>query len=218
MGVLAAKHLLLVPLLALLAFLPACDSKRSSGDDDSDTGADSDTDTDADTDSDTDTDADADTDVDTDSASCPFICFEGCEAMGGIEHPEYAWGCPEMNETCCEFIPCEEDTDTAPACEGALVDGHCWYLSAFTESCTEVCTNHGGHNEATITYAGSSGTIVNCRCVLQVLASIGPYIYDQPGDGYGCHLLDGEPEWESVAETTAGAAGPGRERACACND
>ncbi len=50
-------------------------------------------------------------------------------------------------------------------CGGITVGGYCWYKSEHSESCDTACASHGGYNEATRTYAGSSGSPSNCKAV-----------------------------------------------------
>lgn len=44
----------------------------------------------------------------------------------------------------------------AAACAGTVVGGACWYKGAVNQSCTTVCTAHGGVSAATITFAGAA--------------------------------------------------------------
>ena len=68
----------------------------------------------------------------------------------------------------------EAEADTPPGpCAGRAVGGACWYLSAEERNCDDACSSHGGYNEATRTYAGSSGTNANCDEALDALGVAG---------------------------------------------
>lgn len=62
-------------------------------------------------------------------------------------------------------------TGTTKFCSGVVVGGYCWYKGEIYGSCTAACTEHGGYNSATRTYAGDLGTNANCQAVLAALGS-----------------------------------------------
>jgi hypothetical protein len=113
----------------------------------------------------------------------------------------------------------DTDTDTEVDCDsgGALVGGSCWYLAESNESCAETCSTHGGYDEATKTYAGSAGTVANCKAVLNALGGYNYWRGDVCGlGGIGCHKYTGNG-WRDLAPTTADATpNDGSKRACAC--
>jgi hypothetical protein len=111
------------------------------------------------------------------------------------------------------------------ACAGASVGGYCWYLGGLGESCTTMCTPRGGYNNATLTYAGSSGTWAQCSSVMGALGLSG----NTAGGAVACGVVVGcsanginpgsstNSLCNDVA-TTAGASAPTLYRACACNN
>ena len=47
------------------------------------------------------------------------------------------------------------------------IGGHCWYTSGTNVSCSTACSNVSlTYNTATLTYAGSSGTLAQCKAVI----------------------------------------------------
>ena len=47
------------------------------------------------------------------------------------------------------------------------IGGHCWYTSGTNVSCSTACSNVSlTYNTATLTYAGTSGTLAQCKAVL----------------------------------------------------
>ncbi|HRO48918.1 MAG TPA: hypothetical protein PLW75_02155 [Hyphomicrobium sp.] len=126
-------------------------------------------------------------------------------------------------------------------CGGTMVGGYCWY-AGYSESCTTTCASRGGYNEATRTYAGSGGTVANCRAVINAVTglSLQEAAVQSVGGTYagGCVwalVIPGHPDGRGArytTSTTAGAlppaiTGPGTpqnpgvvasRRMCACNN
>jgi hypothetical protein len=112
------------------------------------------------------------------------------------------------------------DGDGDGSCGGVKVGGYCWYLGGTWIPCSSLCADHGGYNEATRTYAGSSGTDQNCWDVLTALgapAATSRFQTDERADGcsYG-ESSEGVFWWRSVLPTTAEERS--NHRACACNE
>jgi len=101
------------------------------------------------------------------------------------------------------------------ACGGALVGGFCWYLSN-ADSCTNTCASNGGYNEATKTYAGSSGSNANCKAVLDALGGSDPTVGSTSSYANGCHNYNGS--YYRDTSTTTANSNTGADRACACNN
>lgn len=101
--------------------------------------------------------------------------------------------------------------------------GAFWYFGAENVSCDEVCTSHGGYNEATRTYAGSDGTAENCQAVLQALQLPIQDFYPTKQGGLGCftiQLVSGDYGgfWDQHPTTSSATYQvPGRRRICGCN-
>nr|WP_281721901.1 hypothetical protein [Nitrosomonas nitrosa] len=107
-----------------------------------------------------------------------------------------------------------------PTCAGKVVGTYCWYLGAPNQSCTTVCSTHGGYNEATRTYAGDTGTLNNCRDVLDALGATTWNMQDWTDiiQGLGCHVNSNvNPRRITNKATSEGAAQMYDSRACACN-
>ena len=50
---------------------------------------------------------------------------------------------------------------------GVSIGGYCWYASGSGASCSTACSNVSlAYNAATLTYAGSSGTLAQCKAVI----------------------------------------------------
>lgn len=101
---------------------------------------------------------------------------------------------------------------------GSEIGGACWYMGAAGESCTTVCSSRGGYNSATGTFAGSSGSDVNCEAVLNALSAPAGAIGSAGNDG-GCYFATSKSQRKrGTTSTTAGFSDAGMDRACACND
>ncbi len=106
---------------------------------------------------------------------------------------------------------------------GTRVGGYCWFIGAQNESCTQVCANAGGmlmYDPATLSYAGSGGSLAQCEGVLDALGvgTGSPVSMDCSPDALGCAYDPTTPARVhcSSPATTEGAAGADWARACAC--
>lgn len=134
-------------------------------------------------------------------------------------------------------------TYIAPPCDGIWVGGYCWYHGTKGQSCTTVCSSHGGYNEGTSLYAGTGAQPYQLqmqRCG-EVASAFGfknaeacptgqPPGYAcavgslNPASGFGC-TIDTSHYWEpqqivwafNDPATTATASGSYQSRFCACN-
>ena len=135
--------------------------------------------------------------------------------------------CPTENDEAAiqaQVQQCADDLVAALAqCleELATVGGACWFLGAIGQSCNAVCGALGlDYDEATNTYAGSSGTLANCEQVMDALGETAPPLIDF-GDvicvsGAGCVKTNTERA-RCTAPATTGAESEGTfSRACAC--
>lgn len=106
-------------------------------------------------------------------------------------------------------------------CGGQWNGGYCWYRSASSQSCTDVCSTHGGYNAATRTYTGDQGTNANCGSVMNGLGSPAGTSATSSSDckdgaqNSGCSFSLSSNMRCTNGATTAGYAG--NQRACACN-
>ncbi len=148
----------------------------------------------SDSDSDTDTDTDTDTDADSDTDT-------DSDTDGDTD----------------------TDTDTDGDCDGEFEGGACWYLGETGQDCTTVCSNHGGYDEATASYAGSGGIIANCTAVLSSLGAEGVTSTQEITgftSGIGCVVntwtIPAIWLWVSDPVTTEEGADVDCYRACAC--
>jgi hypothetical protein len=121
-------------------------------------------------------------------------------------------------------------TATATPCSGGgvAVGGSCWYLGIAGASCDSTCSANGGLTcdaAATIDYAGSGGTDLNCAVILSELGV--NYPYDPPAlaaatcsnaASMGCTAYPGLSLSLRCAlrTTTCFASTSGWVRACAC--
>jgi hypothetical protein len=103
---------------------------------------------------------------------------------------------------------------------GAAVNGVCWYYAADNQSCTSMCSTHGGYNSATLTYAGSGGSAINCATVMDAIGAPASAVTSQVcGLALGCMYDAATPGrfFCSGPATNASDAYIGGRRACACN-
>lgn len=114
----------------------------------------------------------------------------------------------------------------APACSGVSVGGFCWYAAtSVSQSCTTVCSAHGGYNSGTLSYAGSGGSNANCLAVVAALFPGATNVTDGlSSSAAGClHYIFAGTTHAAIRfhqpSTTAGATGGGVDmRVCACNN
>ena len=110
---------------------------------------------------------------------------------------------------------------TAGACCQANTGDFCWFLGALGDSCDATCTAHSlSCDPATVTYAGSAGTLSNCDAVLESLSGVAFNTVDGTilGEGVGCRIdALGNGNRIIMPATTCGAEDPSAARACACN-
>lgn len=108
------------------------------------------------------------------------------------------------------------------SCDGNLVADACWYLGNNGESCDDVCADHGGYNQATLTFAGSEGNVNNCNQVADEISMGGSTVTNSTSCyyGYGClyDLYSSARIRCTDVSTDASAAIVGVQRACACNE
>ena len=109
------------------------------------------------------------------------------------------------------------DVTTEAGCVGAMVGGSCWIYGAGGLSCTTVCSGAGlSYDTATLTYAGTDGTLANCDAVLDALGVPGAgATYIISIYGLGCGYYSGARRVAQQA-TDAASSLAGYSRACAC--
>ncbi|MFA5161753.1 MAG: hypothetical protein WC421_05865 [Elusimicrobiales bacterium] len=115
---------------------------------------------------------------------------------------------------------------SSPSCvqSGVQVGGYWWYLGADGQSCTTVCSTHSGYNAATVSYAGSGGTLANCHNVSVALGKPGTGTdWGSCAAGFGCIYMYAPPYFDEsdrcpTPATTADASNAGVMRFCACNN
>ena len=121
---------------------------------------------------------------------------------------------------------------SAISCGGVSVGGYCWYTDTVgAQSCDAICASHGGCNiSGTRDYAGSGGTLANCRNVENALGW-GADAVDSSiawGNGIGCSYvvgcwgMCGDNERNISTTTTCAATYSDSQgwsmRICACNN
>ncbi|MCU0663683.1 MAG: hypothetical protein MUC50_15310 [Myxococcota bacterium] len=107
----------------------------------------------------------------------------------------------------------------ASTCAGYVYDLGCWYYGTAGQSCTTVCSTHGGDSTETVT-AGSSGTDAKCNAILTGLGALGSSITaGYPNSvGVGC-IYDttlAKRYRVTTPATTTSATYASARRACAC--
>jgi hypothetical protein len=111
----------------------------------------------------------------------------------------------------------EAEAEDDPECTGLELADACWYQGTAGQSCTAACADHGGYNEATKTYAGSEGNLVQCKEVLNGLKMAFLAAKVEAGTGVGCGTL-AVAAILSPTPTTSDGVLPLFSRACACNN
>ena len=111
-------------------------------------------------------------------------------------------------------------------CDGTVFSNFCWWLGNNNESCTAVCSDHGGVNaNGTANFAGSGGSNTNCGNVMSALNldtgnPPNPTPVSNAAGALGCASDFGGSAFtvRYTSATDAGATGSDIRRACACND
>jgi hypothetical protein len=113
----------------------------------------------------------------------------------------------------------EREALAQTTCDGTEFNGSCWYLGWPNESCTSVCSYHGGYDPATCDYAAAYSA--NCDNVLDAILGCdywGFWGSDWYGYHMGCHEWDGFGFRDLSGCTADGTPGDGSARVCACVD
>lgn len=115
-------------------------------------------------------------------------------------------------------------------CDGAIVNGRCWWFGENNQSCDTVCAVHGGYIEATRTYAGSGGSDSACTAVLTAIGAENPAPVSPvstlggiSGMGCGSDYTDTATAYRLTSTTTSSASSASNgglyfRRACACGN
>lgn len=118
----------------------------------------------------------------------------------------------------CVVDPAEESTNTDCTVAGGVeVGGGCWFFSGMTENCSATCALYGGtYNALTMSYAGSSGSDVNCNAVMDALQMSPGLSTGTTANAAGCHINSNGDRLRGTTATTDVANVSGGGRACAC--
>jgi hypothetical protein len=114
-----------------------------------------------------------------------------------------------------------------PTCDGALVDGICWYLGAVGNACEDVCSTHGDVDTSATASIGTpeqGGSLEACTGILQALGALPGAVtegYREDALGFGCHLfLDAggaaSAWWLTAPEFSAAVSNPNARVVCGC--
>lgn len=111
------------------------------------------------------------------------------------------------------------------ACAGTTLNSICWYLGGANQSCSDVCTSHGGVNAAAEKMVGvpaQGGSVTSCALVLAMLGTrdVPAEATRSDGNGLGCHVLGGRSNtayWLSSPRFSATAHLSNASIACGCN-
>jgi hypothetical protein len=120
---------------------------------------------------------------------------------------------------------CETSTNVEPeeaSCGGTRLFDLCWYLASANVSCNQHCAKHGGYNQETARYTGTSaqgGSLAECSEILKALGRPSQVTEGERSDsGFGCHVWNSQDAWwlSSPAFDPA-AAYTDVSIVCACN-
>lgn len=133
-----------------------------------------------------------------------------------------------INGDCKSDYSCQNNIcEQTAVCNGEIVGGSCWYLGEAGDSCTVVCGGHGSYDQATLTYAGSSGTSARCEAVLNAFSGVGTGLPEEGtcSFGLGCFYdVSVAARRRCVVTATAGTATNAGDssilvrRVCACTE
>lgn len=150
-----------------------------------------------------------------------FVCYKA-KCTGTVPPPtaqDSQFGLHNL-ETKKAKLVCLPVDPPPPPCAGDLVGGFCWFLGNSGDSCDTTC---GAQtltcSPATVAYAGTSGTLVNCDAVLDAISAPDTAIDGSltGGIGTGCGRYGIATHYRELsAPTTCAAAQGSVARACAC--
>ncbi len=111
------------------------------------------------------------------------------------------------------------------ACAGTTLNSICWYLGTANQSCTDVCSAHGGVNTASEKMVGvpaQGGSVTSCALVLAALGTrdLPAEATRSDGNGLGCHVISGRSDtayWLSSPRFSETAHLSNASIACGCN-
>ena len=113
--------------------------------------------------------------------------------------------------------------NTGSSCSGGgvSVGGHCWYSSASGASCTTACSAASlAYNTATLTYAGSSGSLAQCKAVIDAVFGGNNTVSENASSvcfyPLGCGYDGSDYRRCAAFSTTEGEMQIGFTRVCAC--
>ncbi|HTV19797.1 MAG TPA: hypothetical protein VMG12_14025 [Polyangiaceae bacterium] len=117
--------------------------------------------------------------------------------------------------------------DTAEPCGGRAVAGACWYLTATSQSCDDVCATRGGVSAASNAVVGTpeqGGSIEGCDAVLQAFGAPPGVVnegFREDALGFGCHVFidpDGTATawWLTAPEPSPDVSDPSVRMVCGC--
>jgi hypothetical protein len=150
-----------------------------------------------------------------------FICYKAkCDSTMPTlpaqedEHGTHPLTAKKVKIVCLPVDPCPG---------GQMVGGFCWVASAPGDNCDAACAAIGkACDPATITYAGSGGTLANCQAVYDAFPGTFGSVTDAAcpaSGGIGCSAVGFSPTRCTTPPTTCGAndvSGFGANRFCAC--
>jgi len=96
-------------------------------------------------------------------------------------------------------------------------NGNCWYMGTAGQSCTTVCSTHGGYHTATRDFAGSNGTNANCTTLLNHFGYNGTVATNANARGCSVRNKVIDTRRRGTNPTDPDAVDANYDRACACN-
>jgi hypothetical protein len=146
-----------------------------------------------------------------------IVCLPAVDDGCGDGNLDFGEQCDGDDDLACPG-ECQPDCTCDPCPGGAIVGGFCW-VKGMGNSCDAACAAIGKTcDPATITYAGSGGTLANCQAVFAALGGVGPVSDSGPcSDGFGCALDPFASGSRCTSPpTTCAASFPVVTRFCAC--
>lgn len=163
----------------------------------------------------------ASTNAVTGAGGCSINEATGARTRGTTATTPEASAGSSYHRACACTPPEIDDADTECVADGGVPVGNtCWFLSATSASCDTRCSAANGrlYDTATMDYAGSNGTNLNCGKILYALGQgSAPTAVGTTwgGAAYGC-AKTGSTLGRGTGATTSAASQSNYQRACAC--
>jgi hypothetical protein len=127
-------------------------------------------------------------------------------------------GCDSLNNCDTKYFK----IDLSTTCAGTIYRGYCMYCGTPSQSCTTVCSTHGGWDSVpTKDLFGSGGTNADCTTAINTVCNVSYTFNSTASVAHGCFVDASSKKSPAIkrgtATTTADAATTDYHRLCGCN-